>query len=269
MSRTKKGKKGMHPAVAVGLFVVCGGIAAKQFLGMGAAPPPASVAGGDEAVAVDEGQAAQEREPVAVDWQDLLAKHGSFARDSNVQLAFVVVEDAVAAAPLAAPAAEVETPSADTWRGADPPALRLGVVMLSGASRRAVLGGRVVGIGDAVGDAKVRAIEPGKVVVAWGSRTLTYQLDSDVAVEFRAEAARREAERKAAEPAPGAGTAAHEDADDADASPAEVLERVRAAAAKAGAGTNQSTTSAQSPAKSQPKSKSKSNPQSQKKEEGQ
>jgi hypothetical protein len=247
----KKRKKGMHPAVAVGLFLVCAGVAAYQFLGMRTAPPTAA-AGGDTPVA-DEVQDAPGGDPVAVVWSDLLAKHGSFAKDSNVQLAFVVAEEAAAA-----PAGEVTATRGSGWLGLDPPSLKLGVVMLAGAARRAVLGGKVVGVGDTVVDGEVSAIEPGKVVLAWRSRTLTYQLDSDVPVEFRAEAARREAERQAAQQAAsGEATPAAED-DVADVSPAEALERVRAEAAKAGAGGAQGTSPEQ---KSKSKSKSKSKPQ--------
>ncbi len=232
MSRAnKKAKKGMNPIVAVGLFLVCGGIAGKSLLGLGQAPAatPADAAGGEvsmEELAGEEGAA-----EAGVQWRDLLVVHGSYDRQSNVQLAFRVAEEAAVAG--AAPFVETAPGNGALWIGVDPPTLRLGVVMVSGATRRAVLGGRVVGVGDSIADARIAAIEPGQVTLEWNSRKLNYTLDSDVAVEFRGEVARREA-AKQVETTASAGADAEIDDETADpAALAEQLVKAKQAAEKA------------------------------------
>jgi hypothetical protein len=125
-------------------------------------------------------------------WQDLLAVHGSWSPRDEVRCAFTIFEFPSA---WAAPAGEVAMPTG-RWVGDDPPQLRLGVVLISEHSRRVVLDGRVVGIGDLVQQAKVTGIERGTVTVAWSGRRLTYDLDGPAPREFRAELAARAAERQ-------------------------------------------------------------------------
>jgi hypothetical protein len=183
-------KKGMHPAVALVFLLVGGGFAAKSVLGSFGGTTPA---GPQQAFSVELAADAG-AEPGALG-RDLLAVHGSYDRRSRVQLAFHRPADA---SPAQAPLAETAPAVHGDWDGAEPPRLRLGVVLVSEAARRASLGGRIVGVGDRFGEAAVHAIERGRVVVAWRGRRLTYELDDDVPVEFRAELARREAERKSA-----------------------------------------------------------------------
>ena len=66
---------------------------------------------------------------------------------------------------------------------------------------RAVLGGQIVGIGDAVATGKVVAIEAGTVVLRWQDKNLTYDLDDAQPREFRAEHLRRQAEAQESTPA--------------------------------------------------------------------
>ncbi|MGB3966501.1 MAG: hypothetical protein WBO45_07195, partial [Planctomycetota bacterium] len=94
MSRKKK--KGMNPVVAVAIFLVCGGIAAKSMLGSSGPAAPAPATGPVENVdpAVDVGAVAATDKP-AIAWRDLLAAHGSFdGRD--VRPAFAVAIEAAA-----------------------------------------------------------------------------------------------------------------------------------------------------------------------------
>lgn len=182
-------KKGLHPGVAVVFLLAGGGFAAKSLLGSSASAPSG---GSQESFAVEiAGEVAAD----AGASRDLLAVHGSYDRRTRVQLAFHAPAEVE---PGAAPASETAARSDDGWQGEDPPSLRLGVVLISDAVRRASLGGKIVGVGDSIGDAVVREIERGRVFVQWRGRGLTYELDGEVPVEFRAEVARREAERKRA-----------------------------------------------------------------------
>lgn len=193
--RATRTRKGMHPAAAVVLLLISAGVAGKAVLGGWSGPAlvadePAIDANANEATEdVNGDPVADAQEPGL----DLLAVYGSFERGGVVNQAFGVFVDAPAAAPVGETAPGVPVAEAGSWIGEEPPRLRLGVVLLSNASRRAVIDSRVVGIGDSVGSVRVLHIEPGQVVVAWQARRLTYRLDSDVAVEFRAEAARRQA----------------------------------------------------------------------------
>ena len=125
-------------------------------------------------------------------WCDLLAVHGSYA-GGPVRFAFASLVDV----PPAAPAGETAILRAG-WTGADPPLLRLGVVMVSAGSRRAVLAGAVVGVGGEVAGCTVVGIEPGLVRLRWRDRWLTYDLDSEAPREFRAEYERRSRAREGA-----------------------------------------------------------------------
>lgn len=184
MSRKKK--KGMSPAAALGLLVVAAGVAGWRLF-----PGSSSTGGGAvaDAIVIDP-EAEGAADPVAVAHAvgiDLLEKHGSWA-GASVRVAFSVLPGAAPQA--AAPAGEIAH-VVTYWEGEDPPSLRLGVVMLSPVSQRAVLGGQVVGKGDVVQGATVTDIRPGVVTVQWNKRTLTFDLDDANPREFRAEAERR------------------------------------------------------------------------------
>ncbi len=192
----KKGKqkKGLNPLVAVLFLVISGGIAANQLLGGGgiAARLPGLVGGGDDGASMppDENAVADAKAAEQVHWRDLLAVHGSYDRRTSVHRAFSLLSDA-ASTTAAVPGGEIQPIEKGRWIGEDPPSLQLGVVMLSQSSRRAVLGGQVVGIGDAVANGRITAIERGTVAIKWGGRTLTYDLDGPFPREFRAEQRRR------------------------------------------------------------------------------
>ena len=140
----------------------------------------------DDELDLEEGDA--NTEPV---WRDLLIEHGSYDGASQERQAFSVMSNAAVGA---APGGE----AAGRWIGAAPPLLRLGVVMVSEKSRRAVLGGVVVGVGDLISGGNVLAIEPGTVRLGWQQRQLTYDLENEVPREFRTEHARRRRERQEA-----------------------------------------------------------------------
>ena len=190
----RKRKKGLHPAVAV--LILLGSIAfVLRPLWSGGEDPTGLVGliGLDEPPDMSEGDGDQAAAGV-VKWQDLLAIHGSYERGTSVRLAFSVLPDAQFVA--AAPAGETASTGNEAWLGEDPPMLRVGVVMISADSTRAVLAGQVVGVGDVVGDARIAGIEAGVVRVRWRGRSLTYDLDAEAPREFRGELMRREAQRQ-------------------------------------------------------------------------
>lgn len=188
--RNRNKRKGVSPAAAVGLLVVCGGIALvslrSHFGGVGGAPesPPAAV--------VDE--AALGIADADVPGVDLLQAHGSWSAKVPVRMAFVNIAEAALAA---APAGETAPNVAKQWIGADPPAMRIGVLMVGDTVRRAVVDGRVLGLGDAIGKAMIVAIERDTLVATWGGKRLTYDLDNDYPREFRAELMQRGIDRNA------------------------------------------------------------------------
>ena len=193
MSRRKKKKKGVHPVVALGLFVAALAVAGRTMLGgdaaLGLVP---AAAGGDADPAEVAAEGGEQAVDAGVQWADLLAVHGSFRSGREVRLAFSAFEYPSF---WAAPGGESGA-SYGRWTGEDPPLLKLGVVMISAASRRAVLGGHVVGVGDEFDTVRVLQIEPGVVSVQWSGRRLTYDLDSDAPREFRGELAQRQVENK-------------------------------------------------------------------------
>jgi len=196
MSRRKRTrKKGMHPLLAVA--ILSGSVAfVANSVGLfdgESAKELANLIGIDEGDDLDLEDDVQNED---IQWADLLARHGSYDPTQPVQMAFAAMPDSQLVA--AAPPGEI-APRAGRWVGDDPPELRLGVVMVSERSRRAVLGGVVVGVGDAIGGGEVLSIEPGVLKMRWQNRELTYDLDAAVPVEFRAEKELRrlEAERQA------------------------------------------------------------------------
>lgn len=195
----RKAKKGMHPGVAVVMLLGCGGIAAKSLLGSGAEVGDSSGAATNEVVAPVEGA---EGEVVGVvGGRDLLLEFGSYEKGGPVNCAFRVLADVAPAAP----AGETQDfGSGREWEGEDPPQLHIGVLMVSDKLRRAVVAGRVVGIGDEVAGGVVTAITTSSVITQWNGRRLTYDLDSDVPREFRSELARRLERERADDPEAGA-----------------------------------------------------------------
>lgn len=206
MNRRRKKQTGVSPILAIGMFAAAVAVAGRTFFGSGpdSSLPSAPADSDFDPTTAGSGVAGSLAEEVAVKWSDLLAVHGSFRSGREVRLAFSAFEYASF---WAAPGGESGA-SYGRWIGEDPPLLQLGVVMISAASRRAVLGGRVVGVGDAFDAVHVLQIEPGVVTVQWSGRRLTYDLDSEAPREFRGELAQRQVENKdAVEPAPGAAAA--------------------------------------------------------------
>lgn len=195
---TRRRRRSAHRAFAVLLLVgSCAFVATMVFGSFGArqAGPLGGWMAADADLPDDGGQDGAG----AGVFRDLLAVHGSFT-GSDVRMAFAASRDALALG--AAPAGETATGGNARWIGDDPPRLVLGVVVVSAAAQRAVLGGHVVGVGDRVGEARVAAIEPGKVTVHWRDRLLTYDLENDVPREFRAELARRQQQQGGVDGAP-------------------------------------------------------------------
>lgn len=194
MVRRRRRKKGLHPLVA---FALLAGSAAFAFLTLGGGTATAMLDDpgwyDDEDEFDEPGDSGAEE----VRWNDLLAVHGSLGEDVAVMHAFA---DAPQVQLLGAvPLGETAPGAGRRWRGGDPPALRLGVVMVSLGSRRAVVDGRVLGIGDTIADAEVVAIERDLLRLRWRGRELTYDLEDEVPREFRAERDRRAALQAAAD----------------------------------------------------------------------
>ncbi|MCR9246606.1 MAG: hypothetical protein NXI31_16355 [bacterium] len=196
MSRRKK-KRG-NPIFAVALLIGAIAVAGNAFFGFGSSVggDPASSAGDSSDLLIeDPEETAAQGTNKATEWRDLLAVHGSFDSGEPVRVAFSVLEEArVIAAP--APIGETAVP-VTLWGGPDPPELTVGVVMISDAVQRAVMSSQVVGVGDEVAGVTIQTIARDRVVGLWGTRVLTYDLDSGWPREFRPELARRE--REAAE----------------------------------------------------------------------
>jgi hypothetical protein len=121
---------------------------------------------------------------------DLLKAFGSYDENEPIRWAFNDVGTASDASP--APTGEVAPVSQPIWLGDDPPSLRLSLVMVSAGSRQAVLGNDLVGVGEECSGGTVVSIEPGVVVLRWRQMDLTYELNRDIAVEFRDEWSRRQ-----------------------------------------------------------------------------
>ena len=186
--RKKPKKRGLHPIAAVLILLASIAFVAKSTMGTFGDSAVAEIVDlmdfGDGLELVPDVESQEE-----VVWADLLAEHGSFDGQRHVRLAFFSIAEGDVVP--AAPGVETAPVGSGRWVGSDPPLLRLGVVMVSGNSRRAVLAGRVVGVGDAVAGGEVVAIESGTLRLRWQHRNLTYDLDSEVPREFRAEHGRR------------------------------------------------------------------------------
>ena len=191
MNRRRKQKKGPSPLFAVGLLLAGVWVVARALLGGDAADPLAVGPGWVDEAVPDEAGVGQEADAEVVPFVDLLHAFGSYQRGREVRLAFAAFEYPSF---WAAPGGESDA-SYGRWLGEDPPLLRLGVVMVTAAARRAVLGGRVVGVGETFDACKVLTIDPGVVTVEWSGRRLTYDLQDESPREFRAEQAQRRAEQ--------------------------------------------------------------------------
>lgn len=192
MSRRRKQKKGPSPLLAVGLLLAGAWVAARGLWG-GGSPDPLAVGnqGGVDEVAPEDAGDGLDPAAEVVPFVDLLHAFGSYQRGREVRLAFAAFEYPSF---WAVPSGESDA-TYGRWVGEDPPLLRLGVVMVSAGARRAVLGGRVVGVGETLDACKVTTIDPGVVTVEWSGRRLTYDLQDESPREFRAEQAQRRAEQ--------------------------------------------------------------------------
>lgn len=189
MSRRTK-KKGMSPAAAAALLLGCASVAWVSLRGqLGGAvaddAPAAQMVDHDPADDV-----VAESDATEKIGRDLLTEYGSWTPGTPVRMSFTTLIDASA---TAAPLAETDSNANGRWIGKDPPAITVGVLMVGEASRRAVVNGNVVGLGDKIDRATVVAIERDAIAVTWGNKRLTYGLDSAYPREFQNELQRREA----------------------------------------------------------------------------
>ncbi len=193
MNRRKKVGRRLTPVRAVLLLAACGGVAwfslGSHFGGAGQPAADDFVAFADPE---PEGSGSQEGGGEVSVGRDLLAEHGSWTTTTPVRMAFA---SATEVAGQAAPAGETDAGSRARWVGADPPVLQVGVVMVGEAVRRAVVAGRVVGLGDSIDRVTIVGIERDAVIVTWGGRRLTYDLENGHPREFRGELQRRDAAR--------------------------------------------------------------------------
>jgi hypothetical protein len=202
MSKSPKRRLTQRPGFAAVLLLAGAGTAWNAFgrtdVDLGAQTAAVAEAVGDM-FALDEadepvvdGEGVQGLEP----GRDLVAEFGVASAILPLPRLFDVAPE-----PVTVPAAPVaESAAIADWHGTTPPAHVVGVVMVGDASRRAVVDGRVVGIGDRLADSQILAIEPSSVIVTWQGRRLTYGLQSPVPCEFRAEHDKRSA--KATEESP-------------------------------------------------------------------
>ena len=134
---------------------------------------------------------------------DLLAKHGSLEQLASVNASFrnrfadqaQMQGDGSSSATNPAPAPLGET-LRDGWKSDEwPSEHRISLVMMTGVPR-AVVDGRVVGVGDAIAAGTVTAIDAHGVEVDTGSRHLYYDLVGPYPREFRSELQRRSAQQQ-------------------------------------------------------------------------
>lgn len=176
-------------ALAVGAIVCAAGLAS-TFGGAPTAVHRQAATGAGPAV--ERGPAADGPEadgPAAVG--DLLAACGSYGGEGPVPHVFAPP------GPAASPARTVRggrsEAGAGLWEGPDPPPLRVGFVLVADGVARAVVDGRVVGVGDRVAGGAVVAIARDHVQVRGAERTLTYDLTDPWPREFRTELLQRAA----------------------------------------------------------------------------
>lgn len=191
MSRKKKNRR-TSPAAAAVLLVVCGGVA--LFSLRGQLGGVAAVDNGPAGAFVDDPAVEDVGDDTMAPGVDLLLQYGSWSGKDPVRMVFASL---ATSQPAAAPAGETAR-LASPWVGADPPTMHLGVLMVGDTVRRAVVDGRVVGLGDKIGRAMIVAIERDTMTATWGGKRLTYDLDDDQPREFRAELKRRGGDQDAA-----------------------------------------------------------------------
>lgn len=192
MSRVQKQKRrGARTVGVVMLLLVSAAFAARSagLFGSDGGPASPGAAGEDMEDAEADFGFEQQAAPAL---GDLLEPFGVHAGAGPVPLVFERLD--VVEPPAPAPLGEVGR-AADQRPGEDPPELGLRVIMVSELSRRAVFDGVVVGVGDEVAGGVVEAIVPGAVALRHGGRTFTYEVGNPTPREFRAEKARRIAER--------------------------------------------------------------------------
>lgn len=132
----------------------------------------------------------EEGEPDAGPRRDLVAEFGVYDGNSAVpEFVAALPGDSGDATVPAAPGGEVAK-NPGQWVGDPPPQLGIGVVFVGQGSRRAVVDGRVVGVGDRIGEARIDSIERNGLLVEWRGRLLTYDMDSVQPQEYRAVASK-------------------------------------------------------------------------------
>lgn len=184
LARTNR--KRLHPGVAVLLLAGAAVFAGKM---LWRSAPQAVGGGAPIAGDLDPAGGEQVVETAGIEWRDLLQAHGSEPADVRVRNAFSLLDASAIVA--AAPIAETSPTPKGEWIGDDPPQLHLSVILVSNGSRRCVLDGKVVGVGDAVAGGRLVAIQRDLVRLNWHDFELTYDLDGDAPREFRAELSRR------------------------------------------------------------------------------
>ena len=188
----RKAKKGMHPGVAAGIFLIAASFAGMQVMSV-MRGPARSGASGTGALFTPGATGADVDDSL---WIDLVAEHGSYEPGTEVALVFGRPKEA----PRAAPIVEMK-PDPDAWVGSDPPQLKIGVVMVSDDASRVVIDGAVLGIDDHLRGARITAIARGLVTVEWEGRALSYDLQGDWPREYREALAKMEAKKRRAEQA--------------------------------------------------------------------
>lgn len=126
--------------------------------------------------------------------RDLVAEFGVYDGSDPVPACFAALPEAAAVLVPAAPSGETAGDAAK-WTGDPPPQLVVGVIFVGERSRRAVVGGRVVGIGELLGEARIESIERKGLLVVWRNRLLTYDMQSPFPREYRATAQQRAGEQ--------------------------------------------------------------------------
>lgn len=127
--------------------------------------------------------------------RDLVAEFGVYDGSDPVPECFAALPEAAATVLLpAAPSGETAG-DATQWTGDPPPQLVVGVIFVGERSRRAVVGGRVVGIGEVLGEARIESIERKGLLVVWRNRLLTYDMQSPFPREYRARAQQQAGEQ--------------------------------------------------------------------------
>ncbi len=192
MSRRKKKDSPWKVVGAVAILLV-GAVICYRSLAGTALPPAAQSAPADEPLPEDGGEPVGDGEVRRSDLGDLLAVVGSYRQGAAVRSVFRAGLPAAAVAPTPAPDVETAPPIAEL--ATDPVPMHVTFVMVHGPQSRACVDGQVVGVGSKVAAGVVLAIQDKGVQVRGQGRTLFYDLADPLPREFRAEAARRAAQK--------------------------------------------------------------------------